>query len=252
MNWKSAAAATQDAHLLLRIWTWLRENIKENGRLTLVSLGVAFLLFIVSQQPDREIMLVGVPLEFTNIPAGLEISSDVPNSVNLRLRGPRDLVQALTVNELEVKADLSNKTAGARVIQLKAADVLHPDKVQVSRIEPARVELKLEPTLRKTIPVEPQFEGQVAEGYERLGWQCEPATIEIEGPESRVTKVRKLLTESIHLAGRHSSFQQQIELETGREQVRLVSPSQVQIKVEIGAKMKSNTSTDVDKRAASP
>ncbi len=236
MNWKSAAAAAKDAHPLARSWVWLRKNVKENGRLTLMSLGVAFLLFVVSRQPDRDIMLVGVPLEFTNIPAGLEISSEVPTAVNLRLRGPRDLVQGLTANELEVKADLSQKTAGERVVQLKATDVLHPDKVQVRRIEPAKVELKLEPTHRKTIPVEPQFEGQPAEGFERLSWRCEPAKIEIEGPESRVANVTKLLTETVQLAGRQSSFQLQIDLETGREHVRLVRPTQVQIQVEIGTK----------------
>lgn len=236
MNWKSAAAAAKDAHPLARSWAWLRKNVKENGRLTLMSLGVAFLLFVVSRQPDRDIMLVGVPLEFTNLPIGLEISSEVPAAVNLRLRGPRDVVQDITANELEVKADLSEKTAGERVIQLKASDVLLPEKLQVRRIEPAKIELKLEPTQRKTVPIEPQFEGQPAEGFERLVWQSEPAVIEIEGPESKVANVTKLLTETIQLAGRQSSFQLKIDLETGREHVRLVRPTQVQIKVEIGAK----------------
>lgn len=249
MNWKSAAAAAKNAHPLERSWAWVRRNAKENGRLTLMSLGVAFLVFIVSRQPDRDIMLVGVPLEFTNIPAGLEISSEVPSAVNLRLRGPRDLVQGITANELEVKADLSSKTAGERVIQLKETDVLHPDKVQVRRIEPGKVELKLEPTLRKTVSVEPQFEGTLADGFERLGVRLEPSTVEIEGPESRVASVTKIFTETIQLSGRQSSFQIQIDLETSREHVRLSRAGLVQVSIEIGPKKNGE---QVDNPKATP
>lgn len=236
MNWKSATAAAKNAQPLSRSWNWLQKGVRENGRLTVMSLGVAFLLFVVSQQPDRDILLVGVPLEFTNIPAGLEISSEVPAAVNLRLRGPRDLVQGMTANELEVKADLGNKTVGERVIQLKASDVLHPDKVQVRRIEPEKVELKLEPTQRKVVPIEPQFDGNPAEGFERIHTRLEPTTIEIEGPESRVANVTKLYTETIQLAGRKSSFQIQVDVETGREHVRLTKPSPIQLSIEISAK----------------
>lgn len=236
MNWKSATAAAKNAQPISRSWNWLQKSVRENGRLTLMSLGVAFLLFIVSRQPDRDILLVGVPLEFTNIPAGLEISSEVPAAVNLRLRGPRDMVQGMTANELEVKADLSNKTVGERVIQLKAADVLHPDKVQVRRIEPEKVELKLEPTHRKIVSIEPQFDGNPAEGFERISTRLEPQTIEIEGPESRVANVTKLYTETIQLAGRKSSFQVLIDVETSREHVRLTKPGSVQVSIEVSAK----------------
>ncbi len=236
MNWKSAAAAAKDAHPLARSGAWLRKNMKDNGRLTLMSLGVAFLFFVVSRQPDQDIMLVGVPLEFTNIAAGLEISSHVPSSVNVRLRGPRDLVQGITANELEVKADLGNKAAGERVIQLKATDILRPEKIEVRRIEPPTIELKLEPTRRKTVPIETQFVGVVAEGFERSQTQLEPATVEIEGPDSRVAQVTKILTESISLDGKRASFQLQVDLEPGKSGVRIVQATTIKVAVEIAAK----------------
>lgn len=236
MNWKSATAAAKAAHPLARSGAWLLKNVKENGRLTLMSLGVAFLFFVVSRQPDRDIMLVGVPLEFTSIPAGLEISSEVPPVVNVRLRGPRDLVQGIAANELQVKADLSNKAAGERVIQLKASDIILPEKVDVRRIEPPAIELKLEPTRRKTVPIEAQFVGSVAEGFERSRTQLEPATIEIEGPDSRVAQVTKILTESILLGDKRESFQLQLELEPGKSGVRIVSATPIKVTVEIAAK----------------
>lgn len=236
MNWKSAAASAREAHPLARSKAWLRKYVRENGRLTLMSLGVAFLFFVVSRQPNRDIMVVGVPLEFTNIPAGLEISSEVPSAVNVRLRGPRDLVQGITANELEVKADLGNKAAGERVIQLKATDMLRPEKVEVRRIEPAAIELKLEPTRRKTVPIETQFIGFVAEGFEHRLTQLEPATVEIEGPDSRVAQVTKILTESIPLDGKRESFQVPVDLEPGKSGVRIVNAAPIKVMVELTAK----------------
>ena len=236
MNWKSAAATAREAHPLARSKAWLRKYVKENGRLTLMSLGVAFLFFVVSRQPNRDIMVVGVPLEFTNIPAGLEISSEVPSAVNVRLRGPRDLVQGITANELEVKADMGNKAAGERVIQLKATDLLRPEKVEVRRIEPAAIELKLEPTRRKTVPIETQFIGFVAEGFEHSRTQLEPATVQIEGPDSRVAQVTRILTESIPLNGKRESFQVPVDLEPGKSGVRIVQAAPIKVIVEIAAK----------------
>lgn len=236
MNWKSVAAAAKDSHPLSLSWAWFCNNVKENGRLTLMSLGVAYLFFVVSRQPDRDIMVAGVPLEFTSIPAGLEISSEVPSTVNVRLHGPRDLVQGITANELEVKATLGNKTAGERVIQLKASDVILPDKVEVRRIEPPAIELKLEPTRRKIVPIETQYVGIVAEGFEQSRTQLEPATVEIEGPDSRVSQVTRILTESIPLADKRASFELQVDLEPGKSGVRIVHVTPVKVVVEIAAK----------------
>ena len=236
MSLRSAAAAAKKAHPLTRSWAWLRNAVVENWHLKLLSLAVAFALFAVSRQPDHEILLANVPLEFTHLAPGLEISGEPPAAVNVRLRGPRDLVQGLTANQLAVKADLINKTAGERVIQLKAADVEKPEKVEVRRIDPQTVELKLELTKRKMVPIEAQFVGAVAAGYEYLVTRLEPAMVEIEGPESKVEQVSKVLTESVRITGRHASFQLQVDLETNRQGVRLTNIAPTQLTVEIRVK----------------
>lgn len=236
MKLRAAAAAAKQVHPLARVQAWLRVVLLENWHLKLLSLAVAFALFAISRQPRHELMLTNVPLEYINIASGLEISGKAPSSVNVRLQGPRDVVQGVMATQLEVKADLSNKTAGERVVQLKAADVFKPEKVEVQRIEPQSIELTLEVTRRKTVPLEAQFVGNVADGYERTSYLLEPNTIEIEGPESRIAQVEKLLTESAHLQDRRASFQLQVDLETSKQGVRLTSVKPVILKVEINPK----------------
>ncbi len=233
MKSKALASTSKYSYPVRRFFGWLKTVVFENKKMKFLSLGLAVLLFIVSRQPQRDVMLVGVPLEFINTPPGLEISTEVPNSVQLRLRGAQDVVRDITPNELEVKADLSDKAAGDRVIQLKPTDVIKPDKVEVRRIEPGTIEIKLEPTKRKVVPIEAQFSGHLAENYERTGVRLEPATIEIEGPESRVAEVQKLLTESVQLNDKRASFHLNVDLEANRQGVRLVKPGQIKLTIEV-------------------
>ncbi len=224
---------TYSRPLILQWGARFYQFIFANFLLKILALCVALFLFYVAQQPPRDIMLVNVPLEFVNIPPGLEISSEAPDAVNIRLRGPQDLVTGIRANQLEVKADLSNRSAGERVIQIKASDVMRPENVEVRRIEPDTLELKLEPTRRKTVPIEVQFAGKVAQGFERLKQIVKPEMVEIEGPESKIAQVTKLMTESVQLDGRRENFQVQVELEARRQGVRLVNPGQVNLVVEI-------------------
>lgn len=219
-----------------RFFLWLREKTLQNKKLKFLSIGLAFLLFAVSRQPQRDVMIVGVPLEYINIPAGLEITGNFPTTVNLRLRGAKDVVRSVTVNQLEVVADLSGKSSGERVIQLKASDVLRPEKVEVRRIDPPTIELKIEPTIRKMISIEPQVSGALNNNFELSKLIPTPATIEIEGPESKINQVAKLRTESILIEGKQENFESKVEVETMDQGVRLVTPGAIKVRVELKPK----------------
>lgn len=221
---------------IVRFFGWFRENTLKNKKLKILSIALAFLLFAVSRQPQREVLIVGVPIEYTNIPPGLEITGNFPTTANLRLRGAKDVVRSVTVNQLEVVVDLSGKTVGERVIQLKANDVLRPEKVEIRRIDPSTIELKFEPTTRKMIGVEPQISGTPNSNFELRKLTPIPTMIEIEGPESKVNQVAKLQTESILIEGKKENFESEVEIETMEQGVRLVNPGPVKVLVEFKPK----------------
>jgi YbbR domain-containing protein len=236
VKFRSAALAARQAHPLARSWDWLQKNIRENWHLKLLSLAVAFALYAVARQPSREILLVNVPLEYINIAPGLEISGAFRSHVNVRLRGPRDVVQGLMANQLEVKADLNQKTAGERVIQLNPLDVTKPNKVEIRRVEPESVEITLEPTRHKLVPITPQVVGTPAQGFEYWDVKLEPQAVEIEGPESKVAQVTKIATETVQINGHQQDFQLRVDLETNKQGVRLTKVMPVLLTVKIRPK----------------
>lgn len=217
-----------------RLLQRLKHSLLENLGLKLLALLVALILFVVSRQPMREVLLVGVPIEFRDRPAGLEISSEVTQTVSVRLRGPQDVVRNMMPNQLAIIADLSNKGPGERVVQLKAAPATIPENVKVLRIDPASIKLRLEPIAHKEVPLEPKFIGELPPGYEVYGFVAVPASVVIEGPQSHVARVTQVSTESIQLEGHLSSFKTSVEVDLPDRFVRLTTPGPINLSVEIG------------------
>jgi YbbR domain-containing protein len=219
--------------------SFLRRINVENKGLKLLSLLLAIFLFAVSRQPKSDIRLIDLPLQFSDTLPGVEISGVVDRQVSVQLRGPRDLIRSLTPNQISVIANVSNKEPGDRVVQLRPSDVQCPDGIEVRQLEPASIRLRLEPTMRKSVKIEPHFMGEVASGKEVYLTTVDPPTIEIEGPQSQIEKVNHILTESVNLYGRDSNFSTTVDLETPHTSVRFLRQGPFKLSVEIGEKRRT-------------
>lgn len=218
-----------------KLWQQLRRSQFDNKWLMLMSLLLALALFIISRQPVSDVKLFNVPLEYRGQRPDVEISGEIAQSVSVRVRGPRDLVRSLMPTQLAVTADLTNKEAGERVVQLHPADVALPDNsIQVVQIEPASIRLVLEPKVKKRVFVKAQLIGNLADGLELYGCSAFPDSIEIEGAESQVNKLDHLLTETVNLSGHGKSFQTTADVETPHSSLRVLTTSPIKLAVEIG------------------
>ncbi|MBL8189339.1 MAG: hypothetical protein JNK38_15125 [Acidobacteria bacterium] len=218
-----------------RLWNRLRHVEVENKGLMVMAILLAVLLFAVSRQPISDVKLFNVPLEYRGQRPDVEISGEITQTVSVRVRGPRDLVRSLTPTQLSVIADLTNKEAGERVVQLRPDDVSLPDNgIHVIQVEPASLRLVLEPKIRKQVPVEAQYSGQLADGVEFYSARLQPPVVEIEGAQSHLGKVSRVLTETVNLNGRSSSFSVAVDVEMPHPSLRVLTSDEVKLFVEIG------------------
>lgn len=212
----------------------LRHARVENKGLKALSLLLAVLLFVVSRQPVIDLRMIGVPIEYRGLSPGVKIVGDAEQTVSLRLIGPRDIVRSLTPDQLLVIADLSGKEPGERVVQLKADEDFLPDSVEVVQIEPASIRIKLEPTVKKRVRVEARFRGKIAEAREIYSVKLNPGEVEIEGPQSMVDKIERLLTETVNMDGRRADFQTSVGVEIPQDLLQVKTPGQIELSVKIG------------------
>lgn len=131
----------------------LREWVLNNWGLKLLALGLSFLLW--ATYTSEPVVEVGyqVPLELVGIPANLEVSSDMPAQIYVRLRGRSALLRRITAVDLDIHAELSHAHVGENLIVLEGNAVRVPYGAQVVRLSPSQIRVVLTP--RRTNPSSP-------------------------------------------------------------------------------------------------
>jgi YbbR domain-containing protein len=124
---------------------WLRGALLNNWWLKLLSLGLAYALWlVVTQAPPVEIG-VSVPLELRHLPSHLQVAGEIPTRVHVHLHGSESRLRLLPAEEIGVVVNLSGATPGSHNFRLRAEDVEVPAGIEVVRIIPEDVELELVP-----------------------------------------------------------------------------------------------------------
>ena len=206
--------------------------ITHNWHFKIVSLGLAVMLWLaVANEASSEIGLE-VPLEYRNIPAQLEITGDMTNMVQVRLRGSSNVIKDINAKDVSTIIDLSKMKRGDKVIPLSPQNVQAPFGTEVIRVNPSSVRFNLERTVTKTVPVMPNV-GQAPDGYEVARVLINPSSVDVEGPESRVNALSSIATVPIRVDRKQSPVEQSADLDVPDPQIRLQHPSPVSVRVEL-------------------
>jgi YbbR domain-containing protein len=105
--------------------------------------------------------------------------------------------------------------------------------VQVLQIDPGTASVTLERSARVTVPVRPTLSGRPTEGFTVSEITVQPSSVIIAGPESRLRGPISVITDSIGLDGRSSSFTQEVGVGVADAQLRVVEPRSVRVTLRI-------------------
>jgi YbbR domain-containing protein len=189
---------------------WFHALLFEDWSLKLLALLITLGLWyaVTGQRTPATLRLRGVQLEFVR-PQEMEISNEPLDEVEVTLQGSRGKLDELNARNLVVRADVSQLKPGDRVVRLLPRQNVSmdlPDGIEIVRIEPGSVAIRLERSIEREVEVEARFEGSPPEGYVRGAVQITPPTVRVRGPESHVNALEKAHTESISLDGQRESL----------------------------------------------
>ena len=108
-----------------------------NVGLKFLSICIAALLWLVVAGDRVVERALSAPIEFQNLPQGLEIVGDPPEDVDVRLRGPSGTLARLSPGDLSAVIDLRSARPGRRLFHLTANQVRVPYGVDVVQVGPA-------------------------------------------------------------------------------------------------------------------
>src|SRR5437773_5154756 len=133
----------------------LRHWLIYNWHLKLISLILAVMLWMVVATETSSELGMEVPLEYRNIPSQLEITGDMTNTVQVRLRGSSNVLKDITAKDVATTVDLSKMRMGEKIVALSPQNVQAPFGAEVIRVNPSSVRFSLERTIAKTVQIVP-------------------------------------------------------------------------------------------------
>lgn len=204
-----------------------------NLGLKAMSLALAALLWFAIAGEKTSEMGVSVPVELQNVPKHLELTGDMVNAIEVRLRASPGIIQRLGPGEISARLDLKGATEGERIIHLTNDAIRVPFGVQVVQISPSMVMLHFERTLQKPVPVRPRTVGRPAPGYEVAEITSDPAEVRIAGPKSRVQEIESAFTEPISVEAAQASVSETVAIGIEDPVLRLLDGSRVRVTAKI-------------------
>jgi len=191
-----------------RAAAWLFGNIW----LKALSLGLALLLWMVVSGEETVERGLRVPLELTQVPAGLELLGDVPATVDVRVRGASGTLSRVGAGDVVAVLDLHTAQTGRRLFPLTPDQVRVPFGVEIVQLLPSAVTMAFERSASRELPVSPAVDGRPAPGFVVGPLSSDPRKVEVIGPESAVMRATEVVTEPVSVAGAQAEVKQSVIL----------------------------------------
>jgi len=198
-----------------------------------ISVAVAVLLWMVVSGEEPVERGLRVPLELQQMPASLELQSELPALVDVRVRGGATTLSRIATGDIVAVIDVHTARAGQRLFQLTPDQVRAPFGVQVLQVTPPSVSMAFEVTASKEVRVVPSVEGTPAQGFVVGKITSDPQTVEVTGPASAVRSVTEATTEPVLVDGARETVNDRVTVGFVDPTLRLTSAKAATVRVEI-------------------
>lgn len=221
---------------------WVRKILIQDWGLKLLAVAITATLWlaVTDQNEPKTLRVPGVQLNFLK-QKGVEISNELPSSVEVILTGSPDRLKDVEQGGLVATVDVTGQKPGERVVRFTPDHVRMdlPPGVKIQGFQPSSLPIRLEPSTEMQIDVEIKFEGKLPEGYELAGFSTSPAKIRVSGPSDHIAALRKATTETVWLDGKTESFSlSNVAINIPDPKIAILDPI-VSLRVEITQKMRS-------------
>ncbi len=212
------------------IWRW----VKHNFGWKLASLCIAIGLWIAIVGEPELVTIQAVPILYKNLPTGLLVLSDAPDTVRAELRGPSGALTPGSLAEIFASLDLSGVARpGEQTFTLSGAEFSLPQGVVFLRAVPSQLRLRFDRSMTRDVPVTIRLQGVPPAGYRIAGQQIIPGRLSISGPEARVRAIDGAETDLIDVSGMVGTTETKVNAFVADARVQFESPPVVTVRLNI-------------------
>lgn len=212
----------------------MKKLISANLKLKLVAVVLATALwFFVAGQSNTEVGVI-VPVVYKGAPWDLVISNTPMDEVEVRVMGPKLFINNLSASQIIAELDLSGATVGVNSYRLKLSDITTPMGVEVLRVRPSSVEVRMDRLERKSLRVKPRLTGKPEKGYEIADIVVLPNEVEATSVKKSLSSLGEIRTVPLDVSGLNQSMSVTLKLDIpSKYEFRSISTDKVDVKVVI-------------------
>jgi YbbR domain-containing protein len=175
----------------------LRRIASRNLGLKAVALALAVAAWWFVAGESKVLVSFTVPLEIRNVPNELTMTNKPERQVEVRLSGPSSLLSGMRPSEISAGVDLSAARAGRQYFTLDDRAVKVPPGIKVQRIFPPSIEVILDRTERRTVPVSARIGGGAAVRRRVAKVEIDPPSVEVEALPEEFSRMQVVYTEEV-------------------------------------------------------
>jgi YbbR domain-containing protein len=168
--------------------------LKSNWRLKILSVVTAVFLWFVIVGPQRSEVGMTVPIQYTNLPAPMEITGKWMDRIDVRIKGSESGLANLNPGSVRAIVDLSTVLPGLNYFRITNKNLQVPLGITISQISPSDLQLNVEAASSKKINVVPTIGGDLPEKTKVV---VTPAEVRLRGLQAELRKVTSVTTDAV-------------------------------------------------------
>jgi YbbR domain-containing protein len=216
--------------MMKQLWEQITLLSRSNFGLKVLALIIALGLWLAGHRDTER--AIEVPVEFRNIPSDLLVADNRVDYVVLRLMGPRTLVSTIDPEDLKLSMDLRGAKSGSASYPLGAHSFNVPRGVTVARITPPVIHLRLEPVLKRAVPVAVRFSSGPPAGYKIYQTTVQPPAVSVQGPADDVKRLTSVETVPIDIEETNGVVKRKVRLSADGKALSFY-PDQVDVVISV-------------------
>lgn len=173
----------------------------ENLPLKLLSVLLASLVWLFVMGEEHSERSYTVPVQISRLADGLVLLNEEDYVVEVRVSGPRGILNSLSDDGFAATLDLAPYGKGEVDVPIAKDVIQAPKGVTIARIRPAAIRVHLDSMVEKEIPLKAVVHGDPVAGYEVATVELEPPSLRLTGPESLLAQITEIPTTPIDVTG---------------------------------------------------
>jgi YbbR domain-containing protein len=214
------------------LFRFLRRLASQNLGLKVVALVLAVAAWWFVAGESKVLVSFTIPLEIRNVPKGLTVTNKPEREVEVRLSGPSSLLSGMRPSEISAGIDLSAARPGRQYITLDDRAVKVPPGNKVQRIFPSSIEVILDRTEQRAVPVSARIGGGAAVRRRVAKVEIDPPSVEVEALLVEFSRMPVIYTEEVVPGRTEGEYTAIVRVETREAHAKIVGNPNVRVKIQ--------------------